>query len=379
MIKLRTLLLYDKFYYLILLLTIIITVVRFYLPNKSFISPSSNIIEGTIVSIKYDGNNLNLLLKVNNRENIICNYYFKKYSEYSSIKKKLLLGQKIRLYGNINTISNNSVDNTFSYKKYLKIKHINYIFSAKKIVVINNRIGPFYIIKNLILKYLGFFKSGSYIKMLLLGDTSFVSNRVIDSFRKNGISHLFAISGTQVTVLAEFIVSNLKRVSVKEKNRYIVVNIFIFFYMFLTGSPPAILRAVLFFLLSSINKYNYFYVTNLNLFILTLCITLLINPYYVYDLGFLYSYIISMALIMCSKILDDKKYFYSLFLTSLISFLVSIPITLYNFYELNFMSIIYNLFYVPFVNNLLFPLAIISIFFYPFDYVLSFFYLYFRK
>ena len=373
MIKLRTLLLYDKFYYLILLLTIIITVVRFYLPNKSFISPSSNIIEGTIVSIKYDGNNLNLLLKVNNRENIICNYYFKKYSEYSSIKKKLLLGQKIRLYGNINTISNNSVDNTFSYKKYLKIKHINYIFSAKKIVVINNRIGPFYIIKNLILKYLGFFKSGSYIKMLLLGDTSFVSNRVIDSFRKNGISHLFAISGTQVTVLAEFIVSNLKRVSVKEKNRYIVVNIFIFFYMFLTGSPPAILRAVLFFLLSSINKYNYFYVTNLNLFILTLCITLLINPYYVYDLGFLYSYIISMALIMCSKILDDKKYFYSLFLTSLISFLVSIPITLYNFYELNFMSIIYNLFYVPFVNNLLFPLAIISIFFYPFDYVLSFF------
>jgi len=141
----------------------------------------------------------------------------------------------------------------------------------------------------------------------------------------------------------------------------------------LTGSPPAILRAVIFFFLSSINKYNYFYVTNLNLFILTLCITLLINPYYVYDLGFLYSYIISMALIMCSKILDGKRYIYSLFLTSFISFLVSVPITLYNFYEFNFMSIIYNLFYVPFVNNLLFPLAIISIFFYPLDYILNFF------
>jgi len=373
MIKLRTLLLCDKFYYLVLILTLVVTIVRFYIPIKSSIDINSNIIQGTVTSIKYDGDNLNIILKVNRHENIVCNYYFKNYDEYIYIKKKLLLGMKIKLYGNINLISHNSVDNTFSYKNYLKVKHINYMFYSKKIVILDNKISIFYRFKNIVLKYLSFFKSGSYIKMLLLGDTSFVSNKVIDSFRKNGISHLFAISGTQVTVLAEFVISNLKKAGIKEKNRYIIVNIFIIIYMLLTGSPPAILRAVIFFFLSSINKYNYFYVTNLNLFILTLCITLLINPYYVYDLGFLYSYIISMALIMCSKILDGKRYIYSLFLTSFISFLVSVPITLYNFYEFNFMSIIYNLFYVPFVNNLLFPLAIISIFFYPLDYILNFF------
>ena len=373
MIRLRKILLSNSFFYLLLLLTIIITLIRFNFPKKSVISLSDNNISGVITSIKYNGNVMSFNLKIKNNENVQCYYYFKNIEELTNIKNSIKLGFSVKLSGEALNVKDSRVDNTFSYSNYLKVKHIYYLFKTDNIIIENKKINLFYKIKNLILNYLNYFKSGSYIKMLLLGDMTFVSVDVIESFRKNGISHLFAISGTQVTVLADVVIKLLEKIKIKERNRYILVNIFIIFYMLLTGSPPAILRAVLFFLLSSINKYNYFYISNLNLFLLTLSITLLINPYFIYDLGFLYSYVISMALIMCSKILDNKKYFVSLFLTSLISFLVSLPITLYNFYEINFMSIIYNLFYVPFVNTILFPLSIISLFLYPVDYVLNFF------
>ena len=373
MIKLRKLLLSNRFFFFILLFTIIITIFRYSFPKKSIISISDDSISGVITSIKYNGNVMTFNLNIKNKENVSCYYYFKKNDELNEMKKNINLGYSVKLVGEVLVVKDSSVDNTFSYRNYLKIKNIHYLFKANNIIVKSDKVNFFYKIKNFILSYLSYFKSGPYIKMLLLGDMNFVSGKVIDSFRKNGISHLFAISGTQVTVLADAVIKLLKKFKIKEKNRYIIVNIFITFYMFLTGSPPAILRAVLFFLLSSINKYNYFYISNLNLFLLTLSITLLINPYYIYDLGFLYSYVISMSLIMCSDILENKKYFVSLFLTSLISFLVSLPITLYNFYEINFMSIIYNLFYVPFVNTILFPLSLISLLFYPLDYVLNFF------
>lgn len=373
MLKLRRLLLSNKIYYILLIVSIIVCFIRLNITVNSKLSPSTNEITGIITNISYNGNCLSMTLKISHHENIKAYYYFTDKNQLINTKQKLKLGSKIKVKGELQKPTQSQVDNIFDYEKYLKIKHIYYLFKIDKITYIADSNNFFYLIKNLIYNYLDTFKSKSYIKMILLGDTDGVDKKVIASFRENGISHLFAISGTQVTVLAEVILIFLKKVKIKEKPRYIIVNTFTFSYLFLTGSPPAVLRAVLSFFLSSINKYNYLYITNINIFIITLSITLLINPYYVYDLGFLYSYLISAALIICSKCLDNKSKFYQLLLTSIISFLVSLPITLYTFYQLNIMSILYNLFYVPFVNNILFPLTILVIIFPFLDNVLLFF------
>lgn len=373
MLKLRRLLLSNRPYYILLIITIIVCFIRLNIKVNSNLSPGTNEITGIITNISYNGNYLSMSLKISHHENVKAYYYFADKKELVNTKQKLKLGSKIKITGELLKPTKSRVDNIFDYKKYLKIKHIYYLFKIDKMTYISASNNFFYHIKNLIYNYLDTFKSKSYIKMILLGDTDGVDKKVITSFRENGISHLFAISGTQVTVLAEAILIFLEKIKVKERTRYIITNSFTFSYLFLTGSPPAVLRAVLSFLLSSINKYNYFYITNINIFIITLSITLLINPYYVYDLGFLYSYLISAALIICSKCLDNKSKLHQLLLTSIISFLVSMPITLYTFYQLNIMSILYNLFYVPFVNNILFPLAILVIIFPFLDNVLCFF------
>lgn len=373
MLKLRHTLLSNKLYFVILLIVVAISVPRLLVKENSILDTDTKELTGTITNFTFDGNCLTLDLKISRFENTKATYYFKELSELLKIKKVLRLGDKISLTGNTKKPRERSVPNTFDYRHYLRIKHINYLFEGEKIVSLKRNNNVYYMLKNTIYNYINHFKSKSYIKMLLIGDTSEVNKEIIDSFRENGISHLFAISGTQVTLLAEIIIKSLKKMRCSEKLGYIMSNIFTFCYLFITNSPPAVLRAVLSFLLSSINKYNYFYISSVNIFLLTLAITLLINPFYIYDLGFLYSYIISFSLILCSKILDSSKKFKILLLTSIISFLVSIPVSLYTFYQINVLSIIYNLFYVPFVNSILFPLAILTLIFPFLDNVLLIF------
>lgn len=373
MLKLRHTLLSNKLYFVILLIVVAISVPRLLVKENSILDTDTKELTGTITNFTFDGNCLTLDLKISRFENTKATYYFKELSELLKIKKVLRLGDKISLTGNTKKPRERSVPNTFDYRHYLRIKHINYLFEGEKIVSLKRNNNVYYMLKNTIYNYINHFKSKSYIKMLLIGDTSEVNKEIIDSFRENGISHLFAISGTQVTLLAEIIIKSLKKMRCSEKLGYIMSNIFTFCYLFITNSPPAVLRAVLSFLLSSINKYNYFYISSVNIFLLTLAITLLINPFYIYDLGFLYSYIISFSLILCSKILDSSKKFKTLLLTSIISFLVSIPVSLYTFYQINVLSIIYNLFYVPFVNSILFPLAILTLIFPFLDNVLLIF------
>ena len=60
-----------------------------------------------------------------------------------------------------------------------------------------------------------------------------------------------------------------------------------------------------------------------------------------------------------------KSYIKKLLLTSIISFIVSIPITLYYFNQINLLSIIYNIFFVPYISIIVFPLSLLT-FIFPF-------------
>ena len=53
------------------------------------------------------------------------------------------------------------------------------------------------------------------------------------------------------------------------------------------------------------------------------------------------------------------NYFKTIFKTSIISLLVSLPITLYNFYEINILSIFYNLIFIPIISIIIFPMSLL--------------------
>lgn len=166
-----------------------------------------------------------------------------------------------------------------------------------------------------------------------------------------------------ITLLSSILLKILGKLKLKEKLKYFVVGILLVFYLVLVGFSASILRAVLFFILFSINKIYYFYVKPTNIFITVLFISIIINPNYIYDVGFLYSFSISFSLIVLGDYINKyHNYFLKLLMTSLISFIVSIPITIYNFNQINILSIIYNLFYVPFISIIVFPFSLLTFF-----------------
>ena len=354
MLKLRTILLSKYLYYGIFIIALIYTSIILNIPKTSNYKTPPTIISGTITSLTIIDNYLKITLKSSD-ESFILSYTFKNIKEQEEFKKTYHLGNEILVKGEATKPKNNS---NFNYQKYLERKNIYYLIKVKEYSLISSEQNIYYFFKEKIAYNL---HNNSYLYTFIYGDKSYISKEVIRSYQTNGISHLFAISGMHITLLSSLILKLLKKLKVKENTSYFITIIFLLFYLLLVGPSASILRGVLFFILFSLNKIYYFYIKPFHLFLLVLSISLIFNPFFIYDLGFLYSFSISLALIETSSYLQGN-YFISLLKTSLISFLVSIPISLYNFSSLNFLSIIYNLFFVPLISIIIFPLSLILVF-----------------
>lgn len=351
LLKLRTILLCNYPYYILLVLVILISLPRLFIIKESNYSTSSTNLTGIIKSININDSNLKLIIK--NKEKVLVYYYLPKDINYNNLE----LGDKIKVEGEFIKPQANTTENLFNYKRYLSTKNIHYIVKATSLTIISKNKNIFYKIKQNIKNRTNI---SPYLNAFILGDKSSLSQAAVTSFQENGISHLLAISGMHITLLSSIILKILKRLKIKENTRFFLTSLFLIIYLLLLDLTPSALRGVLFFILFSINKIYYFYIRPQNIFILVLIITLLINPFFIYDIGFQYSFIISLTLILTSSMITGN-YLLKLLKTSTISILVSLPISLYNYYQINILSIVYNLFYVPFVSFIIFPLSILTI------------------
>lgn len=354
MLRLRKILLCNYLYYLIFLLSVIYTAIFINIKHEFKLNLNSKILIGRVESISLSENKLSLIVK--NKEKVKATYYLTNKDEIHLIKQ-IHLGDKVRLEGEFSLPLTNKDEYSFDYERYLKTKKIYYLFKIEKLSVISSSKNIFLHIKEFVINRC----KDKYLKVFVLGDKSSLDSSVVRTYQDLGISHLFAISGMHVSLLSTMLLKLLKWLKVKEDNRLKIVSCILLFYLFLTTFSVSILRAVLFFICFSFNKIYYTYIDSKNIFLLVAAISLFINPFYIYDVAFIYSYSISFSLIVMANFINSfKSYFKSLFVTSIISFLVGIPTSLYFFNQLNFLSIIYNLFYVPFISYIVFPLALIS-------------------
>lgn len=350
--KLKTILQSNYFLYAILILTGLITIIRINIEPKTTYNLNTNQVTGVILSSKIKENKLTLIVK--GKDKIQGIYYFKTAEEKKNYKKELMVGKTVTITGQMILPNTPTTKNLFNYKEYLRKEKIYLIMKIDKIKKQQRKIPIFYKIKNKIEKR----ASNPYIKSFLLGDQSEIKVEVKESYQRNGISHLLAISGMQFIIIEEFLLKLLKKLPLKNKTNFKIVIFFLLLYLSILNITASILRGILFYILFSLNRH-----WNLNLdkkivISIAITITLLINPYYIYEIGFWYSYIISIGLMYFMK--EETSYLKTLIKSSMLAFLLSIPISLYYFYEINITSIIYNLFYIPLINIIIFPSSIIT-------------------
>lgn len=366
MLKLRKILLCNYLYIFFFLSILILSFIRIkYIKEKVDITNKK-----IFVIEEYHINDLSLNLTLSNKIKIKAKYYFKDEQEKRNFVKYYDIKDKIKIDYEVVELKKNNNKELFNYYKYLKNKNININILIHKISLFQKTKNPLYIIKNKIYRYIDSKKTSKYMKAFILGNNE-IDKEYKKIYQKLGINHLFAISGMHISIFTMLFLKLFKLLKIDEDKRYILVSIILVFYMFLTSFSASITRAGVFFILLAINKIYYFYIKPINVLLLTVSLILFINPYFILDIGFIYSSLISFFLIVYSNYLEDLSYFKSLLFVSIISLIVSFPITIYLNFEINILSFIFNLFYVPFVSIIFFPLLLINLIL-PIDFLISF-------
>lgn len=337
------------------ILSLIITIIYTkYYPFKSVFNNNDTEFIGIVEDYIIKDNQIKISLK--SKERIIVTY---KYT--GKVFNNLSYGDKIKVTGVLKELSTNNIFNNFNYKKYLYNKKIYYIIEASKIDKIQNNNNHIYTIKNLLYTRINSLKSSNYIKALLFGDNK-LDKEIKTSYQINGISHLFSVSGFHINFITSIIYFYLDRVTYNKKIKYITVDIFLVLYLLLCNTT-SLLRCTVMNILLSINHLLKLNIKKIDIVLLTLILCIIINPFIIYDIGFIYSYTISFFLILYKNKYKTNNKLLKIIYISLISFLVSLPINIYTSYEINFLSIILNIIIVPIVSLILLPLSLLTLIF----------------
>lgn len=270
----------------------------------------------------------------------------------------LSIGDIIKINGNLEEFKENKNINLFNYKNYQKNKGIFYKLKVKSYKKIDESKNVVIKLKKSIVNKIENMKSASYLNAFVLGDKSKIDKNIIDAFKNLGIIHLFSVSGMHISFLLELLDKIYSR---KNKIKQIITIIFLTLYYFLIRSI-SLFRCLIFLIVKNTN-------TNLNLnikkeflILISILLILLAKPESLYNIGFYYSVIISSGIsIYSSKLVKLKSKFLKSLVISIISFLLSFPLNIYSYFEVNILSIIYNIIFIPFVSIILFPLSLITL------------------
>ena len=347
MIRLKIILQSKLFSLILILFTVIYSFIilkcEIYLTKYNV---NSKYITGTVTNIKYK-DTMNI---IEVRTNI-----FEKVLVYDYDKVNISIGAKVKVEGTIDIPNNNSNFYLFNYRKYLLSMNTHFIMKLDRLWILN-RGNIFYKVKRNIIKRINKIDN-PYLNTFILGDNSKLDDNILYSYQVNGISHLFAVSGMHIGLIVLVLEFILYKFKIKNK---LVIIIFILFYIFLTNYSKSIIRAGLLYILLLLNKKYKFRLSTLKILILLLCIFLIINPYNLYNISFIFTYLVAIALILNSKLINRfSNYFIKILITSFIAFIVTIPFMINNYFSINILGIILNIIFVPLVSLIIFPLSII--------------------
>ena len=343
-------------YILLLILIILIFIIRTKDIDKSIYNINDNKFYGIVETYEYKDTYITFTIK--DKEKLKCNYYLK-----SNEKININYGDKLYLTGNLKKPKNNTLPNTFNYKKYLNNNNIYYILEVDKI---NKQISSkniIYIIKNKIQTRLNKYDTKGYLNAFIIGNKNNIDAETYTNYSKNGIIHIFSISGMHISLMASVLLNILNKLKKSDKNVLFVI-VFLIIYLVLTNYQASITRSIIFYIILNLSKLKKLKLSSLDSLSIAISLILLFVPKFINNIGFLYSSTISFSLLYF-KDKFNKNYILNLLYVSFISFLVSLPITVSLNYQVNILSIFINIFFVPLVSFILYPLSLLT-FIFPF-------------
>jgi ComEC/Rec2-related protein len=210
-------------------------------------------------------------------------------------------------------------------------------------------------------------KFQSELKALVCAE-NFTTLSATELYAASGLIHLFVVSGAHLVLIERM----LHFLTHKFKWSRLIIFSCLFCYAFICDLNAPICRALVSF---SLNQYLYsknFQWPTVTRSLMIGLITLLLNPAWVNSLSLQMSWLAAFATNVSADYLKDRHIFFR----QLIFFMFLYP-TLMFMQALSLSTVLFNLFFAPLLEYVLFPLALLTCvlhpFYIPFDKMLSFF------
>lgn len=196
------------------------------------------------------------------------------------------------------------------------------------------------------------------IRALLLANTDGLPVQLQENFRITGLSHLLAISGMNISLLAGILVSVLYLFPLSPLSRTLLLSGLLWGYMAMIGWPISAVRATFFWTIALLALRLHLLVSLPTVLFLTLLAIISLNPLLVTDVGFQLSVGavagIFLALFLTKRYLLAApfilKVIAGILLVTVGATLATAPIIAYHFGTLSLLSVPANLLVAPAVT-----------------------------
>ncbi|GMB10982.1 MAG: ComEC/Rec2 family competence protein [Candidatus Improbicoccus devescovinae] len=363
--------LFKNNYFLIVFLAGILAISVFFINFYTKIKPILNlkkeklIVTGLIIENPYQiDDKFYYLLKVYNVEN------FKKIPSFkleiiSPVFNDLEIGDKIK--ANINLIPNENFNTKINYYSR-NIYKFAYFNNYNKIQIIENTKEEYFLQKNLLIKKkiqekineLFDFQTAPFISTLWFAEYHEINRNLKEKFSNLGIAYLLVMSNLHVFILVSFWYFLFYFLFKKKQISEILCILVIICFMCITCFRPSIVRIGIINIIRLLGSIFFRRSYQLNSLAISIFILIIINPNSCVDLSLWFSIAATLG-----NLVSPKKYFkykkikaiykYLLFnIFSSISVSVStLPLLIIYLKRISFLSIIINIFAIPYVSVLL--------------------------
>nr|WP_275581481.1 DNA internalization-related competence protein ComEC/Rec2 [Amphibacillus cookii] len=289
------------------------------------------------------------------------------------------VGATCQIVGTVERFEEATNPGQFNYSHYLENQGISYQLYADSHQPIqcegNDAIGSITMLRKRILEKIDLSLKNDtmaiWMKSLVLGERSAIEDTYLQLFQRWHLTHLLSISGLHVCLLIGLLYGLCNRlIGITKETTYFILLVLLSFYPLLAGGSPSVWRACIVGILNLLSWLFHRRIQPIDFLSISFILLLLLQPAWMYHIGFQFSFIITFSLLLSAKILSmiKGKIVKAIFIT-ILSMVVILPLQIHYFYVFNPMSLLINTivswyFAVFFIPSMF--ITFISIFVFPF-------------
>ncbi|SNZ11076.1 competence protein ComEC [Terribacillus aidingensis] len=254
----------------------------------------------------------------------------------------------------------------FDYKQYLQKKKIYYELEVKKVQDVSCKGTSFFTfplkIRSAFLEKTDNILDGhtaAWVQAMIAGEDSNLDEQTVQLFNRWSLSHILAISGMHIALFSAILYFLLTKLQLLTREKtYAFLFGFLAIYPIFAGGEPSVWRSALMVMLIMLFKVLGIKLSIIDSISIVFLLLLIFDPNYLFHVGFQFSFLVSLALLLSARIYTGS-FASALLETSLLSQLVILPLQVSQFFFLNPLSGLMNLFAIPFYTFLGIPLLLL--------------------